>query len=198
MALDPLATTDDLAARLGRDLDDTELVQAEALLAGASARVRTYTGQDFTFVEDDVVQVKVRNGIARLPQRPVTAVAAVVDLSANSVAFTWLNDDRIQVGVTALNWFEVEPWRNAVPELRVTYDHGYEEIPADVVDICCAMVARKMALGPESGAYQSENIAGYGYSTGAAAAAGSVGLLNDEKAALDAYRRRGTVIRTGP
>lgn len=198
MALDPLATTDDLSARLGRELTDTELIQAEALLAGASARVRTYTGQDFTAVEDDVVQVKARNGIARLPQRPVTAVTAVVDLSANAVAHTWLNDDRVQVGTSALNWFEVEPWRNAVPELRVTYDHGYEEIPGDVVDVVCSMVARSLARGPDSGAIQSESIAGYSYSIGSSAAAGSVGLLNDERAALDAYRRRGTVIRTGP
>ncbi len=198
MALDPLATVDDLEARLGRSLDDTETIQAEALLAGASARVRTYTGQDFTAVEGDVVQVKARNGVARLPQRPVTAVSAVADLSANDVSYTWLNDDRIQVGPTSLNWFEVEPWRNTVPDLRVTYDHGYEEIPGDIVDVVCSMVARSLARGPDSGAIQSESIAGYSYSIGASAAAGSVGLLNDERAALDVYRRRGPVIRTGP
>lgn len=195
MALDPLATTDDLAVRLGRDLTETEVAQAEALIAGASARVRTYTGQDFTVVEDDTVQVKVRNGVARLPQRPVTAVAGVEDLNDNTVTHTWLNDDRVQVGVTALNWFEVEPYRNALLEVVVTYTHGYEEIPSDVVDVVCSMAARSMARGPDSGAIQSESIAGYSYSLGATAAAGTVGLLNDERAALDVYRRRGTAIR---
>lgn len=197
MALAPLATTDDLTARLGRDLTDTETTQAEALLAGASARVRTYTGQDFTLVEDDTVQVKVRNGVARLPQRPVLAVAGVTNLESAALVFTWLGDDRVRLSPLIDSPWVYEPYRNPIPEAIFTYDHGYAEgeIPADVVDVVCSMVARTMARGPDSGAIQSESIAGYSYSLGAAAAAGTVGFLNDERAALDVYRRRGATIR---
>lgn len=193
--MDPLATTDDLSARLGRTLTDDEVTQAEALLAGASARVRTYTGLDFTTATDDVAQVRVRNGIARLPKRPVTAVSGVVDLNDQSLEHTWLNDDRVRMSPLIDSPWVYEPWRNPIPEVRVTYSHGYDTVPDDVVDIVCSMAARSMARGPDSGAIQSESIAGYSYSLGATAAAGTVGLLNDERAALDVYRRVGGSIR---
>jgi hypothetical protein len=195
MPLDPLATTDDLAVRLGRELTETETAQAEALLAGASQRVRTYTGLDFTLVEDDTAQIKVRNGIGRLPQRPVVAVTSVDDLNSNTVTFTWLGDDLVRLSPLVDSPWLYEAWRNPIPEVTVTYDHGYEDIPADVIDVVCSMAARSLSRGPDSGAIQSESIAGYSYTLGATAAAGTVGLLNDEKAALDVYRRRGGSIR---
>lgn len=192
-----LATTDDLEVRLGRALTGTEVDRAEALLAGASARVQTYTGQTFTLVENDTVTVKVRNRIARLPQRPVTAVDAVTDPNDNTIGFTWLGDDRVQVGNGLDYSWVFEPWRNGLNLVTVTYSHGYTTVPADVVDVVCQMAGRAMTRSADETGLTQESIAGYSYSVGSAAASGSVGMLPDERAALDVYRRRLGSIRIG-
>lgn len=185
-----LASTDDLEARLGRSLTGSEVDRAEALIAGASARVRTYTGQTFTLVEDDTVQVKVRNGIARLPQRPVVDVTAVETLEGSTLLYTWLNDDRVKVGTDGIDYSWVfESWSGSLSEVTITYSHGYETVPADVVDVVCQMVGRAMTRPADETGLTQESIAGYSYSVGAASAAGSMGMLADEKAALDVYRR---------
>lgn len=186
-----LATTDDLEVRLGRALTGAEVDRAEALLAGASARVQTYTGQTFELVEGDTAQVKVRNGYVRLPQRPVVSVASVETLEGNTLLYTWLNDDRIRVGVDSVDYSWVfEPWVTGLREVTVTYTHGYETIPADVVDVVCQMVGRALTRTPDQTGLVQESIAGYSYSVGGATAAGSMGMLADEKAALDVYRRQ--------
>lgn len=190
-----LATAADLEARLGRDLDATETIRAEALLASASARVRAYTGQ--TFEESTTTdRVRVRNGRVRLPQRPVTAVASVVDVEGTAVEFTWHAGDFVNVAALGpLRRFDVEPYRNGVAWLDVTYTHGYATIPADVVEVVCSIVLRALGSDPSASAITQESVEGYSYSMGAAGAAGAVGMLNDEKAALDVYRRKGGTIR---
>lgn len=56
--LPPLATTADLAQLLGRELTEDEATRAQALIKGASARVRRYTRRRFAVkVSDDVVHV---------------------------------------------------------------------------------------------------------------------------------------------
>lgn len=194
-----LASLTDLEDQLGRALTDPDdMARAETLLSKASARAITYMGQEIA-AGSSTSQVKVRNRIARLPQRPVTAVSTVVDLDGNSVEFTWLNEDRVQIGNRFIHDnFEFEPWRNPLLEVRVTYTHGYSTIPPDIVAVVCQMAARAFGRPAEDTGLQQESIAGYSYSVGAAAAAGPVGMMADEKAALDAYRRVGGVIRTGP
>lgn len=191
-----LATVEQFTALLGRPLSADEESQVGALLDGASARVRTYTGQDFTQATT-TSQVKVRNRIARLPQRPVTAVASVVDLNGNAVVYTWLNDDRIQIGHRFQHdTFAFEPWHDPLGEVRVSYTHGYTDIPDDIVAVVCQVAARAFGRPADTTGLQQESIAGYSYSVGAAAAAGTVGLMLDEKAALDVYRRTISTIRT--
>lgn len=193
-----LASLPELEDHLGRELSDTELAQADALLVRASARVITYTGQQF-LAATSTAQVKVRNQIARLPQRPVTAVSAVVDLDGNAPTFTWLNDDRVRLGNRFANdTFEVDRWANRILEVRITYDHGYDEAPDDVKAVVCQMVGRALGRPADAAAVTQESIAGYSYSVGGAAAAGAVGMMADEKAALDVYRRIGTSARIGP
>jgi hypothetical protein len=193
-----LASISDLEDHLGRALTDVDvIVRAESLLTKASARAVTYMGQEIV-ESTSTSQVKVRNGIARLPQRPVTAVSGVVNLAGGTLSYSWLNDDRVQVGSNSLNWFEVEPFRNPVAEVRITYTHGYDEVPADIVGVVCQMAARALGQAPDATGMQQESIAGYSYTVGGAAASGPVGLMADEKAALDVYRRVGGSIRISP
>lgn len=178
MALDPLATADDLAGRLGRDLSDAEIDQVEFLLADASAAVRAYCGQEFSLSES-TVRVRVRGGAARLPQRPVVSVATAADTDENDVDFTWYGSDRVTISKTWLEWVDV------------TYTHGYEEIPGEIVAVVCQVVGRALGRPADQTGLSSETIGQYSYQVGGAAAAGTVGMLADEKAVLDRYRRVG-------
>lgn len=179
MALDPLATADDLAGRLGRTLTDTETDQAELLLADASAAVRAYCGQQFG-QSDQTSRLRVRGGVIFLPQRPVTSVTTVADPDGNDIDFTWYAGDRIALSSpSAAQWADV------------TYTAGYEEIPADIVAVVCQIAGRALGRPADETGLASETIGQYSYSVGGAAAAGSVGMLADERAVLDRYRRVG-------
>lgn len=176
---EPLATVDDVAARLGRDLTAAEETRVETLVVDASAAVRSYTGQTFS-AETTTDRLRVKAGTVRLPQRPVTDVTEVTDLDGNDLAFTWYHGDSITLaGVPANGWVDV------------TYEHGWEELPADIVAVVCQIVGRALGTPADQGGYQSETIGNYTYAIGAAAAAGATGMMNDERAALDRYRRIG-------
>lgn len=192
-----LATVADLEARLGRSLDAAESIRAAALLDGTSARVRTYTGQQFDLVVDDAQRLRVRRGQVRLPQRPVVAVASVADTDANDVEFTWHAGDVVHLDAFgSVPRFDLEPYRGNGPMwVDVTYTHGYATAPDDVVEVVCSIVLRAFGSDPSASGITQESVEGYSYSLGAAGAAGAVGMLNDERAALDVYRRKGGTIR---
>lgn len=183
MSLDPLASVEDLEGRLGRALSDDEADRAELLLADASATVRSYTGQQFTAATNDTARLRSRSGIVILPQRPVTAVGGVEDTDGNTIDFTWYDGDRFTLTNVTVCWVDV------------TYDHGYDEIPEDIIAVVCQIAGRAMGTPSDQTGLSSESIGTYSYSVGAAAAAGTAGLLNDERTILDRYRRVGGVAR---
>lgn len=195
-----LATVADLEARLGRSLDGgAETARAETLLDGVSARVRTYTGQQFDLATDDEQRLRVRRGRVRLPQRPVVAVSAIADVDGNDVEHTWHAGDVVHLAALgSVPRFDVEPYANGGPTwVDVTYTHGYATIPDDVVEVVCSMTLRAFGSDPSASGITQEAVEGYSYSMGAAGAAGAVGMLADEKATLDVYRRKGGTIRVG-
>ena len=179
---DPLATVEDLSGRLGRDLSSAESDRAELLIADASATVRSYTGQEISLSES-TSRVRVKDGVARLPQRPVVDVATVADTDGNDLDVTWVAGDRVRLTDVAHDWVDV------------TYTHGYEEVPAEIVAVVCQIAGRAFGRPPDETGLQSETIGQYSYSVGAAAAAGGLGLLNDERAVLDRYRAIGGFVR---
>lgn len=186
------ATTDDLEARLGRDLTASELARADALLDDVTAAVVNYTGQTFT-LETTTTRLKVRYGVVRLPQRPVVSVDAVKNVTGSDVAYTWDTRDRLDLPGcgNALNAFEIEPYRIAPGYVDVTYEHGYTVVPADILGIVCNIALRNLGQDPTDAATVSETVDGYTYRLNAATGGGSFGILGAEMAALDRYRRQG-------
>lgn len=189
MALEPLATVDDLEDRLQRTLAESEQIRADTLLRDASATVRAYARQDFTAVEDDEIRLRVKNGKVRLPQRPVTAVSSVATTAGDDLVFAWYSGDAISVNAQGLDAWAWEPFTTSPQFVDVTYSHGYGEIPEVVVKIVCRIAATALDSPMEDAGTTSESIAGYSYSRGAIAASG--GLFEEEKRELDAYRAVG-------
>lgn len=194
-----LATADDVAVRIGRTFTVDEEARVTALLDDASAAVRAYTGQEFTLVADDVARIRARNGVVRLPQRPVVDVTATTDVDGNSVEFDWDAGDTVSIaGLSPIVRFDVEPFTTRTPWIDVTYSHGYATVPPDIVGVVCQIVGRAFGRPADATAVTQESIAGYSYSIGGAAAQGPFGLMSNEREVLDRYRRPLGVIRVAP
>lgn len=192
-----LATTADLAARLGRDFTAEELVRAEKILDDVSARVVAYTGQQFEQVANDPVTVRVRDGIVVLPQRPVTAVAGVADMDGNALSFEWDEFDRVRLLTVGLDGFEVHIGWRPVSRVVVTYSHGYAAVPDDVVAVVCQIAGRAFGTPASESGVTQESLGAWSYSQGGAAGAGPLGMLAAEREVLDLYRRPIGNIRIG-
>lgn len=197
MSLDPLATIDDVVARAPRALTPDEANRATVLLGSASNRIRRWTGQDFTAGQSTIITPTVDNQII-LRHRPVISIDHVGRMNPDGVTdmtfalFTFDGIDRIMLGLpsavvnapewwTDVDWY----WRNIT--YRVTYTHGYAEIPDDVVDVCSQMVVRQVCKPGTEGA-TSEMIGGYSYRLQADYPAGYVQMTQDDKDMLRPYR----------
>jgi len=192
--MESLATLEQLETRMSSDIVDTQ--RAVALLAGASATVRSYTGQHITQATT-TDRVKVKRGWVRLPQGPVTAVSTVLDTNANTILFEWLAGNKVQIQPN-LDTFSFVPWQGGIKWVDVTYTHGYADVPEDIVVVVCQIAGRAYGTSPEQSAVSSEGIGSYSYSTGGAAASGAAGMLAGERAILDRYRRSATSISLVP
>lgn len=201
--MEPLATAEHLAARLGRSLTEAESARADALLADASALVRSYTGQDFGIHVDDTAILRGQGDI-RLPQRPVTEVKTVVAIGGDglpdiTLADWWwdgLDQIRIGPGNWVINlpevWWDDDGWPGTY---RVTYSHGYAETPPDVVAVICSMVLRTMTAPSMRGGVKSESIGSYSYQLETAGVGLTVSLTQPERDVLARYRRKAATNR---
>lgn len=199
-----LATADDLKARLGRDLTPVESARADALLADASALVRAYTGQDFSqSTSTDVLRG--RGGTIILPQQPAVDVTAVVAVGGDGIPdlplvdWFWDGLDTIRLGpgnfVINLPESWINDWDGYPGTFRVTYSHGYAEVPPDVLAVVCGMALRTLTAPSMTGGVTSETIGDYSYRLGAGANNTAASLTADDRGMLDRYRLRATTLQ---
>lgn len=202
-----LVTVADIEARLGRELTPAEEARIDAMLMDASALVRSYTRQDFTFTEDDNVVTRPVGTVIRLPKTPVTEVRSVSVVTGDGLGTStalagWSFDGIDKVDVAGLDtvilnlpeWWSTGWGPNTY---RVTYSHGYLTVPDDVVAVTCATVVRVLLSPSQIAGMVGENIGKYSYQLqqGTGAAGASVVLLPEHKAVLDGYRRDASTIQ---
>jgi hypothetical protein len=199
MALPALATQVDLEARLGHTVDAD---RAAALLVDASATVRRYVRQQISRVVDDTVTVRVDRGRVVLPERPAEKPTQIVRADTGWVippaAWWW-------TGVGAVELFS-PTWvgNGPTPGFRdsrlhavtVTYTHGYEEIPQEIVKVVCQMVGRVIDGAFGSPGLRQEVIDDYTAMAGGSLVSGTVALVPEEKEDLEPFRVRRGSIRT--
>lgn len=208
-----LATIQDIELRLGITFPESKQGQINALLGDASAKIRSYTKQQFTYVENDVQVLRPVGATLRIPQTPVVkihkieAMSGYPDLPDFTLA-AWVFDgiDKVQLWGSVdqiVNypswWYEFE----GANTYRVTYDHGYigsegdSGVPDDVVAVCCAMVSRVTLSPTPIEGMVSERIGQYFYQLQQqGGSAGAIVRLNsDDKSSLDPYRKKATTIQ---
>jgi hypothetical protein len=199
MALPPLATAADLqnAGAVGTD------AALDLALRRASARVRRYTRQDITLVENDTITLPGGERVLRLPQYPLVVddahlltVVEVADFSGiewdavENRDFSRLGNELTrgypwQASTRLMGW----PWNRAqgiwAPKVRVTYSHGWTEVPEDIVDVVLDLATMNLA-NPEN--LRQVSIDDY-QRTFASETIGSAALTRDHKDALRPFRR---------
>lgn len=146
--LPPLATAADLDARGITPASDA---QAVALLAAASAAVREAAGYVISRTPSTVTLPAPDGQWLPLPG----AVLSVESVSINGVAEP---DFTLVDGMLWRHWgwrrhVSWQSYRGALPRVTVTYTHGYEPVPADIVDLVCALVGSAVAAA--EGGYQA-------------------------------------------
>lgn len=199
MSPTPLVTQDDLEAALQRTLDPA---QATMAIRRASARVRKYCRQQFTLVEGETVTLPGGGRVLRLPQRPIvvddTHPLTVIELFgiANQEYQALEGRDFTRIGVELtrgeqwwaptrlMGWPFMRPMGIWAQRVRVTYSHGYSEVPDDVVDVVLDLAQMNMT-NPQG--LRSESIDDYSR-TFASETIGGALLTADHKEALRQYR----------
>ena len=194
--LPPLANPSDATA-LGYSLPPAT---AQALLTRASTRIRSYSKQQVTRVENDVQTYRITDGGIRLPQRPADKPIAVVANNQFGVGFplTWYTWDGWLLECPhrrpALDW---QPW-NIWPmgwagmclctafNATVTYSHGFTTLPDELLDVTCSVADRlaNTAAGMESGV-RSEGVGDYTVTFSVESLDTASGLLPGEKVTID-------------
>lgn len=145
MALEPLATTADLAAR---GITITAPLDANKLLAAASAAVRDAAGAAISSVTSTVTLTGTRERYLPLPAGPVTDVAEV---SANNHAITdfVVIDGQLYREFGWQFFLSNDQWQftRAPSLITVTFTHGLAQVPDDIIDLVCSMVGQRVKTG---------------------------------------------------
>lgn len=179
-----LATVADVETRIGRVLTtEADTARVQALLEDASAAVQLYTRRLFG-TGTVTRRVRPRSGVIRLPRGIDNIDSVVAYPGGEALTYTW--DGLTQLAVTNVDRFDYEPRLGNDP-VEVTYSWD-NEVPAIVKAVTAQMAARAFGVKPDTAGIQQQSIAGYSYSVGAVAAAGAVGMLAEERAALAPFR----------
>lgn len=184
----PLASTADVESRVGRDLTVAELARVENLIDDASAAVRVYTGRPFAETTT-TSRMRVRFGRYVFLGRPeIVSITSVATVSGTELSYTWNGLEEIAVGIS--DRLDIEMLTQPAV-VDVTYVHGSDTVHPAIKAVVAQMAARAFGRPADQSGVQQESIAGYSYSVGTAASSGAVGLLPDEKAVLDRFKRVG-------
>lgn len=126
----------------------------DAALSWAAGAVEAYCERDFSYKANDVILVDpfpVRRS-AQLPNPPVVSVTSVEAYMRNETGalswqpltnWAWTDEGLLYdtTGLPGTNVSQLPSWPTAPKSLRVTYTHGFAEVPQPVVDAVVKMAA---------------------------------------------------------
>ncbi len=174
---------------------------AQRAITEATAVIKNYCGQVIEKVEDDTIILDCKGGAkVFLPEIPVLAVTDVVEDGEILVAGA---DEDYQLGQYGILHRIDQDWAVGIQIIEVTYDHGYDLIPDDVVGVCTRMAARAYQAGLRAAELEAVpgvtamSLGDYSVSFGTEAGSGGEGvlgasaapaLLRSEERILDEYR----------
>lgn len=173
----------------------------EQAIAWATEDIKNYCRQNIELVEDDELTIDVPECRSKifLPEMPVVSVASVVE---DDEELTVTDDYKLgQYGILCrIN----QNWKSGIQIVTITYSHGYETIPTDIMEVAVRAASRiyqaglrskehdgvtgvaSLSLGDYAVSYGSEQ--GGGVGEGVQGASAVRWLLLSEKDILNRYR----------
>jgi hypothetical protein len=204
-SLPSLATPDDIAARLGRNLNQNEAARVDGLLADGSAILRRFCRRDFQFYATDTTTLVADGGIIVLTAwKPIVSIDSVIALGGTpgimDIPVTWYHFDAVDK-ITVFNpaysgiinlpeiWYQETFWWGG--SFKITGSHGFAEVPDDVSAVLCSAVTSELATPTMSATLMSESVGAYSYSMRRTSGAGLNAALLDAgmKTVLADYRK---------
>lgn len=174
-ALPPLATVGDLANHLQTKIANSDASARYALQVASGFARRAARFQVISRVVDDVVVLDGDRAQLVLPQRPVVEVSGITGLASSA----WALAGDVLTLTAATDW---------ASKVAITYTHGYDPIPDEVIGVVCAVAARirDNPRGRRAGQRQVGNFS----ESATYADGGAGGLLTQELDIMRAYGRR--------
>jgi hypothetical protein len=196
-ALPPLASVDDVAARLGRDVTETEAIRLVPLLADASAQIRRYCRRDFLMHTSETQILYGHDSEILLPGRPAQSVATVVLNGGGTLPdlpVPWFTFDGVQTirihGISGIINLP-EAWADAAEypgTYKVTYTWGDTDVPDDVVMVCANAALSVLTAPTAAAGVIGETIGPYSYRLERGGGGVSVALSAADLSQLKDYR----------
>lgn len=184
----PLASVDDVAARIGRPVTQDEHPRIQAFLEDVTGLIEDHCGRDMGRRTNETFTLY-PEGAYRL---------AVPARLSTFLSVTSVRQDGQELNgwtFTGRQLVRDDGW--GLAPLTVTGSWGYEAPPASLRAVSCSEVIRWMALSP---GVESERVGEVEVSFSGASSAQALSPIS--KAALKPYRRRGagsmTLLREGP
>ena len=167
-----LASRDDLATALQRVIPAEENGFADQQLELASGYVQAYTGQSFVYSATTTVVLRPRGRIVLLPELPVLSVSAVSVDGAEVEDWVLEPDGIIRFVTSPANL------------VTVSYSHGWQTVPADVVAVVAQMAAGMVNAPSDNVRSQAIDTFSVSYFEASSAISG------EHRQILDRYRLR--------
>ena len=203
--LPSLASPDDIAARLGRSLNQVEAARVDTLLQDGSAILRRYCRRDFMYHASDTITTTADGGIIKLTSwKPITSIDEIIALSGTpgilDIPVTWYHFDAVDK-ITVFNptlsgiinlpeiWYEETFWWGG--SFKITGAHGFVDTPADVQSVLCSAITSELSTPTMSATLMSESVGAYSFSMRRTSGAGLNAALIDAgmKTVLQDYRQ---------
>lgn len=122
-------------------------VQAELTVEMASGVVRAATAQQIDWQKDDVLVISPTGPYVFLPEIPVSDVSRIEILNTSDETWSDFDPDNYRWIAKGIIYVDhgSESWPTFADTVRVTYTHGYTDIPHDLQSVTLAIAARIVA-----------------------------------------------------
>lgn len=137
--------TPDLLTHYGETVDESETAMVNELIGSASSAITSAAGTGILSATSTVEVLGLEEQLLNLPGTPIRRVEEILadgDL---------IHPDSYRV--TGNGIYRAQGWacgRN-LPLLRVTYFHGFDEVPKDIQTLCASMVIAGLIAAREGG-----------------------------------------------
>jgi hypothetical protein len=138
-------TQADVEAFLQVTVPAAKVASVNRAIAEATEAIRNYCHQYIEEVANETITLDCAGGVRLfLPELPVSDVSVVVEDGELLVAGA---DEDYQLGQHGILYRVDQDWESGIQIVEVTYTHGYDPIPDDVVAVCTRAAARAYQAG---------------------------------------------------